>query len=57
LSSGKNLVFKYAEFIHIAVEKFKPQYLIGHSLGGKRVCITNRFIKVMPEKNGDFRIT
>ena len=36
LSSGKEFsIPKYAEFIHIAVEKFKPQYLIGHSLGGK----------------------
>ncbi|TDE27959.1 alpha/beta fold hydrolase [Flavobacterium ranwuense] len=36
LSSGKEFsIPKYAEFIHIAVEKFKPQYLIGHSIGGK----------------------
>lgn len=36
LSSGKEFsIPKYAEFIHIAVEKFKIQYLIGHSLGGK----------------------
>ncbi|WP_417997607.1 alpha/beta fold hydrolase [Flavobacterium sp. LB2P6] len=36
LSSGKEFsIPKYAEFIHIAVEKFKPQYLIGHSMGGK----------------------
>lgn len=36
LSSGKEFsIPKYAEFIHIAVKKFKPQYLVGHSLGGK----------------------
>lgn len=36
LSSGKEFsIPKYAEFIHIAVKKFKPQYIIGHSIGGK----------------------
>ncbi|MFV5699472.1 alpha/beta fold hydrolase [Flavobacterium sp. ZT3R17] len=36
LSSGKEFsIPQYAEFIHIAVQKFKPQYLIGHSMGGK----------------------
>lgn len=36
LSSGKTFTIpEYAEFIHFAVEKFKPQYLIGHSMGGK----------------------
>jgi predicted alpha/beta hydrolase family esterase len=36
LSSGKEFsIPKYAEFIHLAVEKFKPKYLIGHSIGGK----------------------
>ena len=36
LSSGKEFnIPQYAEFIHVAVEKFKPQYLIGHSIGGK----------------------
>ncbi len=36
LSSGKEFtVPKYAEFIDVIVEKYKPQYLIGHSLGGK----------------------
>jgi esterase/lipase len=36
LSSGKEFsIPKYAEFIHLAVQKFKPQYLIGHSIGGK----------------------
>lgn len=36
LSSGKEFsIPKYGELIHLAVEKFKPQYLIGHSIGGK----------------------
>lgn len=36
LSSGKEFSIPiYAEFIHIAVEKFKPHYLVGHSMGGK----------------------
>ena len=36
LSSGKEFsIPKYAEFIHVAVEKFHPKYLIGHSMGGK----------------------
>jgi pimeloyl-ACP methyl ester carboxylesterase len=36
LSSGKEFsIPKYAEFIHITFQKFKPQYLIGHSIGGK----------------------
>lgn len=36
LSSGKEFsIPKYAEFIHIAVEKYQPQYLVGHSIGGK----------------------
>lgn len=36
LSSGKEFnIPKYAEFIHVAVQKFKPQYIIGHSMGGK----------------------
>lgn len=36
LSSGTEFnIPQYAEFIHIAVQKFKPQYLIGHSIGGK----------------------
>jgi esterase/lipase len=36
LSSGKEFtVPKYAEFIHVIAEKFKPKYLIGHSMGGK----------------------
>lgn len=36
LSSGKEFnIPQYATFIDIAVQEFKPQYLIGHSLGGK----------------------
>lgn len=36
LSSGKEFtVPKYAEYIHVIVEKFKPKYIIGHSMGGK----------------------
>ena len=36
LSSGTEFnIPQYAEFIHVAVQKFKPQYLIGHSIGGK----------------------
>ena len=35
LSSGTEFnIPRYAEFIHIIVEKFHPQVLIGHSLGG-----------------------
>jgi pimeloyl-ACP methyl ester carboxylesterase len=36
LSSGKEFsIPKYAEFIHVIVQKFNPQYLVGHSIGGK----------------------
>jgi pimeloyl-ACP methyl ester carboxylesterase len=36
LSSGKEFsIPKYAEYINIIVKKFKPHYLIGHSMGGK----------------------
>ncbi|UQD56223.1 alpha/beta fold hydrolase [Flavobacterium sp. K5-23] len=36
LSSGKEFnIPQYAAFIDIVVQKFKPQHLIGHSLGGK----------------------
>jgi predicted alpha/beta hydrolase family esterase len=36
LSSGKEFsIPQYAEFINVAVTKFQPQYLIGHSIGGK----------------------
>jgi triacylglycerol esterase/lipase EstA (alpha/beta hydrolase family) len=36
LSSGKEFsVPKFAEYVHVIAEKFKPKYLIGHSMGGK----------------------
>ena len=36
LSSGKEFnIPQYAKFIDIAVQRFNPKYLIGHSLGGK----------------------
>ena len=36
LSSGKEFTIpKYAEFIDIAAKKYKPNYIIGHSMGGK----------------------
>jgi predicted alpha/beta hydrolase family esterase len=36
LSSGKEFTIPtYASYINVIAEKFKPQYLIGHSLGGK----------------------
>jgi len=36
LSGGKEFnIPQYAAFIDILVQKFKPKYLIGHSLGGK----------------------
>jgi pimeloyl-ACP methyl ester carboxylesterase len=36
LSSGKEFnIPTYASYINVIAEKFKPQYLIGHSLGGK----------------------
>lgn len=36
LSSGTEFtVTKYAEFIDIAAKKYQPNYIIGHSLGGK----------------------
>lgn len=36
MSTGKSFsIPQYAEFIHIAVERFKPKYIIGHSIGGK----------------------
>jgi esterase/lipase len=36
LSSGKEFtVPKYAEFINIVVQKYQPNYIIGHSMGGK----------------------
>ena len=36
LSSGKEFTIPdYAEYINIVVTKYQPQYLIGHSIGGK----------------------
>lgn len=36
LSSGKEFtVPKYAEFMDIVVKKYQPNYIIGHSMGGK----------------------
>lgn len=36
LSSGKEFtIIKFAQFIHIAVKKYQPQSIIGHSMGGK----------------------
>lgn len=36
LSSGKEFnIPRYAHYIDVAVQKYKPQYLVGHSLGGK----------------------
>lgn len=35
LSSGKEFnIPQYAQFINVAVQKYKPNYLVGHSLGG-----------------------
>ncbi|RDI12095.1 alpha/beta hydrolase [Flavobacterium sp. AG291] len=35
LSSGSEFSMpRYAEFVNVAVQKFKPDYLVGHSLGG-----------------------
>lgn len=35
LSSGAEFSMpRYAEFVNVAVQKFKPDYLVGHSLGG-----------------------
>lgn len=35
LSSGKEFsVPRYAEFVNVVVKKFKPKFLIGHSMGG-----------------------
>jgi esterase/lipase len=36
LSNGKEFtVPKYAEFIDVVVQKYQPNYIIGHSMGGK----------------------
>lgn len=43
LSSGKEFTIpKYAKYIDIIVQKYKPQYLIGHSIGGK-TCLYYQF--------------
>ena len=35
LSSGVEFTMpRYAEFINVVVQRFKPQYLVGHSVGG-----------------------
>ena len=55
LSSGKEFtVTKYAEFIDIAAKKFKPNYIIGHSIGGK-TSLYYQYKYQNPEysKNGD----
>lgn len=44
LASGKEFsVPQYAEFIHKTVEKYNPQYLIGHSIGGK-TCLYYKYL-------------
>lgn len=44
LSSGKEFsIPQYAEFVHKTVEKYKPQYLIGHSIGGK-TCLYYQYL-------------
>ncbi|MFC7773557.1 alpha/beta fold hydrolase [Flavobacterium sp. GCM10027622] len=44
LSSGKEFsIPQYAEFIHRTVDKYKPQYLIGHSIGGK-TCLYYQYL-------------
>lgn len=44
LSSGKEFsIPKYAEYIRVVAEKFKPQYLIGHSMGGK-TCLYYQYL-------------
>lgn len=44
LSSGTEFsIPQYAEFIHKTVERFKPQYLIGHSIGGK-TCLYYQYL-------------
>lgn len=44
LASGKEFsIPQYAEFIHKTVEKYDPQYLIGHSIGGK-TCLYYKYL-------------
>jgi hypothetical protein len=47
LSSGKEFSIPNMQNSFI-LRKIQTSVFNGHSLGGKRVCITNRFIKVMP---------
>ena len=38
LSDGKEFTIpRYAEYVNVLVHKYKPQYLVGHSLGGATV--------------------
>ncbi len=44
LATGKEFsIPQYAEFIHKTVEKYNPQYLIGHSIGGK-TCLYYKYL-------------
>ncbi|MCL9807768.1 alpha/beta fold hydrolase [Flavobacterium luminosum] len=44
LSGGKIFsIPQYAQFIHKTVEKYQPQYLIGHSIGGK-TCLYYQYL-------------
>lgn len=53
LSSGAEFSMpRYAEFVNVAVQQFKPDYLIGHSLGGATALYfqshyQNEYIKKM----------
>ena len=53
LSSGVEFTMpRYAEFINVVVQRFKPQYLIGHSVGGATALyfqshFPNEYIKKM----------
>jgi pimeloyl-ACP methyl ester carboxylesterase len=47
LSGGKEFnIPQYAAYIDILAQ-IKTSYLIGHSIGGKTVCTTNLFIKII----------
>jgi hypothetical protein len=43
----KSLIFQYAAYIDILAQKFKPSYLIGHSIGGKTCLYYQSFIKII----------
>jgi pimeloyl-ACP methyl ester carboxylesterase len=44
LSGGKEFsIPQYAEFIHKTVQMYRPQYLIGHSIGGK-TCLYYQYL-------------